>query len=133
MPTSNDFRYASVLPRQGLAHSQHGMDLVGVRLVHQRRLLARTGLVPAACTGKRERPTLGSIVVRDAQTSTDHSPNRRRRHRRRWALPSPPPPEYKIAFFSFLVVVIVYDPPVSGIRAHQLRMYAGLPRPRLWC
>ena len=26
-----------------------------------------------------------------------------------------------------------YDPPVSGIRAHQLRVYAGLPRPRLWC
>ena len=24
-------------------------------------------------------------------------------------------------------------PPVSGIKAHQLRMHASLPRPHLWC
>ena len=26
-----------------------------------------------------------------------------------------------------------YDLPVSGIKAHQLRMHACLPRPRPWC
>ena len=27
----------------------------------------------------------------------------------------------------------VYYPPVSAIKAYQLRMHAGLPRPRPWC
>ena len=28
---------------------------------------------------------------------------------------------------------VKYDPPVSDFKALQLRMYAGLPRPRPWC
>ena len=34
---------------------------------------------------------------------------------------------------NFIFQYNLYDPPVSDIKAPQLRMHAGLPRPRLWC